>query len=489
MVKLNLYPFQETTLNLLDKHHRVIVNKSRQMGLSTIISVKILWKMLFNDTYKVAVYANTFSTASEIVDKVKIIYDNLPIWLKGSEPPIINNKKELKLPNNSKIRAFAATKESARSQSSDMVVLDECHFIPNASDLLTAVLPTLSGADNDLVMMSTPSVPSGMFYDYWVGAVNNKNGFLPIELPWSLHPKRTQEWRDTQDIQMGVKKAFQEFNCSFSSSENSVYDKDVIDYIDKNMVEPPASTSEENHEFWYWEYPNYDVNYMVVADTSRGDNDGDYSTLQVIRTDTFTQVAEYQGQIDPHALAIRAKSTAIYYNNALLVVENNGIGEATCLELEALTYDNLYKTNKSSDTHNINQFVNTYEYNDNLKTGFTMSTKTRPLVLSKFQECLINKSITIKSSRTSHELKTFVYINGKAQANRGSNDDLIMPLSIACYLREYALMFASKSVAMSKQLVTNIAVYRNKEYQNFNQMDTNQHIINQYGLGDYDIWN
>jgi hypothetical protein len=172
-----------------------------------------------------------------------------------------------------------------------------------------------------------------------------------------------------------------------------------------------------------------------------------------------------------------------------LVVENNGIGESTCLELESLTYDNLYKTNKSSDIHDMNQFVNTYGYNDNLKTGFTMSTKTRPMVLAKFQECLINKSITIKSSRTLHELKTFIYLNGKAQANRGSHDDLLMPLAISCFLRETALMFASKSVAMSKQLVTNIAVYRNKEYQNFNQMDTNQQIINQYGLSDYDIWN
>lgn len=488
IVKFNLYPFQETVLGILEKNNKIIINKSRQMGLSTVIGLKIIWKMIFEDNFKVAIYANKFATASEIVDKVKLIYNELPVWMKGKEPPVINNNKELRLSNGSKVKAFAASKDSARSQASSMVVLDEAHYIPNASEIMTSVLPTIS-TGGEIILLSTPSIPSGMFYDYWMGAIEGKNGFVPIELPWSLHPQRDQSFRDQADREMGKKEAHREYDCQFGGASDTVYDQEIIDYIEKNTVEPPQSMSDEMNEFWYWDYPNYSKNYICIIDTARGDG-GDDSTIQVIDLDTFEQCAEYQGQLDPHALAMRAKSTAIYYNNALLVVENTGIGEATCLELESIEYDNLYKTNKSSDTPDSNQYINTYAFNDNLKTGFSNNVKTRPLILAKFQECLIDKSITIKSSRTLHELKTFVWLNGKAQASRGSHDDLIMPLAIACYLRETALMFASKSVAMSKQLVSNIAIYKNNEFNQMmnNNYDYNRQIIDRYGLNNYDIW-
>ena len=40
----------------------------------------------------------------------------------------------------------------------------------------------------------------------------------------------------------------------------------------------------------------------------------------------------------------------------------------------------------------------------------------------------------VKSSRLYEELKTFVWKNGKAQAQKGQNDDLIMALAIGIWL-------------------------------------------------------
>ena len=46
-VQFNLYPFQEGTLNLLNKNERSIILKSRQLGISTLSAGISLWMMFF----------------------------------------------------------------------------------------------------------------------------------------------------------------------------------------------------------------------------------------------------------------------------------------------------------------------------------------------------------------------------------------------------------------------------------------------------------
>jgi hypothetical protein len=55
------------------------------------------------------------------------------------------------------------------------------------------------------------------------------------------------------------------------------------------------------------------------------------------------------------------------------------------------------------------------------------------------EEFIRNKVININSPRTLRELETFVWNNGKPEAMRGYNDDLILSLSIACWVKDVAL--------------------------------------------------
>ena len=66
--------------------------------------------------------------------------------------------------------------------------------------------------------------------------------------------------------------------------------------------------------------------------------------------------------------------------------------------------------------------------------------KTRPLIVAKLEEFIRNEIVTIRSTRLLNELKTFVWSNGKPQAMRGYNDDLVMSMAIACWVRDTALM-------------------------------------------------
>ena len=57
------------------------------------------------------------------------------------------------------------------------------------------------------------------------------------------------------------------------------------------------------------------------------------------------------------------------------------------------------------------------------------------------------------SSRVFHELKTFVWVNGKPQAMRSYNDDLVMSLAIACWVRDTALSENERDMAYKKAML------------------------------------
>ena len=53
--------------------------------------------------------------------------------------------------------------------------------------------------------------------------------------------------------------------------------------------------------------------------------------------------------------------------------------------------------------------------------GFSTTSRTRPLIISKLEEYVREKSIIIRSVRTIDELFTFIWMNGRAEAMRGYN--------------------------------------------------------------------
>ena len=78
------------------------------------------------------------------------------------------------------------------------------------------------------------------------------------------------------------------------------------------------------------------------------------------------------------------------------------------------------------------------EHMSNAIAGFSTTSKTRPLIIAKMEEFIRNKLITIYSSRTLNEFKTFIWNNGRPEAMRSYNDDLTMALAIGCWVRDTA---------------------------------------------------
>jgi hypothetical protein len=141
------------------------------------------------------------------------------------------------------------------------------------------------------------------------------------------------------------------------------------------------------------------------------------------------------------------------FGNAMMVVENNNIGFSVLDKLIEYGYPNLYYSIKSTHEY-IEQHLG--EYRTNAVPGFTTSMKTRPLIVAKLEEFIRNKLIKIYSPRTINEMKTFIWKNGKPQAMKGYNDDLIMALAIACWVRDTAIQTNSRDLNYQKAFVDSI---------------------------------
>lgn len=201
----HLYPFQEKVIKLWDKHDYTIINKSRQLGISTLTAGYALWLMLFHEDKTVLCIATKQETAKNLVNKVKFMYDNLPSWLavKAAE----NNRLSLRLTNGSSIKATTAATDSARSEAVSLLIIDEAAFIDGIEEVWASAQQTLATGGKSIVI-STPYGTGNWFHRMYTQAeegIHEKDlpSFLPIKLPWYVHPERDEQWRKNQDTLLG----------------------------------------------------------------------------------------------------------------------------------------------------------------------------------------------------------------------------------------------------------------------------------------------
>ena len=455
-IQFNLYPFQEKVLTLFQNNDYSAILKSRQLGISTLVSGYGLWLMTFHKDKNILALATTQATARNLVTKVQFMWENLPSWLKVDSAE--NNKLSLRLVNGSKIQAKSSNADAARSEAVSLLIIDEAAFIDNIAETWASAQQTLATGGGAIVL-STPYGTGNWFHQTWVKAESGENDFLPVKLPWYVHPERDQTWRDAQDALLGDPRlAAQECDCDFSTSGDIVFYNEYLEYYEKTHIKDPLERRGADQNLWVWESADYSRDYMVVADVARGDGK-DFSTFHVIDIENSVQVAEYKGQIGTKEFGHLLVGIAAEYNNAMLVIENANIGWATIQVAIDRQYANLYYSQRSGEA-TVDSYFDTYQDHSKMVAGFTMSSKTRPMVIGKFQEYISDRSVTIHSKRLVEEMKVFIWKNGRAEAQTGYNDDLVMAFGIALYVRDTALKFRQRGIDLTKQTLNNISVNR-----------------------------
>ena len=470
VIPFEMFDFQEQMIRDFHDHNRVVILKSRQMGISTLIAAYVLWVMVFHEGKNTLIVSIKETTAMEIVSKIKLAHEKLPGWIKQFTGGLKQeNKHSLQFQNMSMVLATSSASDSTRSFSASFVIFDEAAFIDDIDELWTSAQPTLSTVkDGKAIILSTPNGMGGFFHKTWVESENKLNNFHPIKLPWHLRPDRDQVWYEAQLKDMGAKKFGQEYDCDFLASGNSVVDLLILkEYEDKKVKDhpefgclPPKDTR-YGQELWVWKDPEKGKDYIVCADVARGDG-ADRSAFHVLDVETLEQVAEYQGFIDTETYGQRLVAIATEYNHALLIVENATWGWAVLQTIVDQHYDNtFYSTADLRVIETERQRTNKYNHEEKRSIpGFTMTQPSRQLIINKLEAYFRERSVDIKSIRTINELKTFIWEKGKAQAAEGYNDDLTMALGIGLWVRDMALRLREEGILMTKSMIDSIKVVK-----------------------------
>lgn len=453
LILFNTFDYQDLLLDDFNDYRFNVINKGRQLGISTLTAGYIVWMMLFHRDKSILVMATKFETAGNLVRKVKSIMKNLPDWIRIASIST-DNRTSFELSNGSTIKAASTSGDAGRSEALSLLVLDEAAHIDGLEDLWTGLYPTLSTGGR-CIAISTPNGVGNWFHKTCIGAETKENNFKLTTLMWDVHPERNEEWFKKETRNMSRRQIAQELECNFNTSGETVIGPDALEWIGGNVTEPKYRTAFDRN-FWIWEEYDPSCSYLLTADVARGDG-ADYSTFHIIKLETMQIIGEYQGKPTPDLYANMLNQIGREYGNAMVVIENNSIGYTVLDKLIDYAYPNIYYSVKSTHEY-IEQHM--AEHRSSAVPGFTTSSKTRPLVVAKLEEFIRNKLITTYSSRLANELRTFIWTNGKPQALKGYNDDLVMALAIACWVRDTALQTNQRDLNYKKAFVDAIITSR-----------------------------
>ena len=440
LVPFNLYEYQENIVNIVHNNRFVIAKLPRQSGKSTTIVSYILHYVLFNQDTNVAILANKQSTARDILSRLKMAYEYLPLWLQQG---IIEwNKGSIELENGSRIIASSTSASAVRGGSFNMIFLDEFAHVPQniAEEFFDSVYPTItSGQTTKVLMVSTPN-GLNLFYHYWRGASkkageHGKNEYIPIEVHWSQVPKypggalRDQEWKQ-QQIKNTSEQQFQtEFECDFIGSTNTLISSGKLHCL--NYITPVHNN---NDGLAIYEEPKKDHIYVITVDTARGQG-LDYSAFAVIDiTDSpYKIVARFRNNtIAPLVYPTAIKSVGDRYNNAFCLIEINDIGaQVADILFRDLEYENVLQAVYKGRS---GQVIGSGFGGASSQMGVRTTTPVKKLGCSVLKSLIENDKLIIEDMETVQELYTFVAKGQSFEADDGHNDDLVMCLVLFGWL-------------------------------------------------------
>lgn len=147
---------------------------------------------------------------------------------------------------------------------------------------------------------------------------------------------------------------------------------------------------------------------------------------------------------------------------AYVVVEANSFGLGVCFDMrDKFKYprNRLYFSKNIKDIH-----VRHHKYKINEGTeipGFQTSRKNRVLLVKSIIEHMRENSLILHSRRLMAEFQTFIMNGDKPEHEPGFNDDLIMALGIALYIRDTEFENVTASTEMYKSMLSAMMINTN----------------------------
>ena len=386
---------------------------------TTSIVGLMLWYILFNEDYSIAILAHKLTQAQEIMSRIQLAYENLPKWLQQG---IVEwNKRNIELENGSKIIASSTTSSGARGGSYSLLYLDEFAFVPNnmQEKFFSSTYPVNSSGQTTKVLIT--STPNGLnlFYKLWRDSELGRNDYKRISILWSDTPGRNQKWKEETIRNTSVEQFRVEFETEFVGSSSTLIHPDVLRSL---VYEQPIKIQNSTK---IYEEPKKNHVYFTTVDTARGLGN-DYSVITIFDCTQvpYKVVAIYRSNdISPLLLPAIIQSNSENYNSSYVLIETNDIGQqvADILHYD-LEYENMLRI--STDDRSGVQVLSG-GFGQVTKLGLRTTKQTKRFGCSNLKSLVENQKLILNDDTIIYELMRFVAINNSYQAEDG-NDDTVM---------------------------------------------------------------
>jgi len=491
-VLLKPYNKQFELINSIEKNKYVLVLKSRQIGISTIIQAYAAWMTVFYDNVVIGIISKDGAEATDFARIIRGMVEKLPDWMK---PPkgiqgrgfAKRTERSFILTNGSKVYASPvnpiAPDKTLRGKAITFLVIDEAAFISHIETAWTAMVPALStnqmqarkaGIPYGTVVLSTPNKtlgPGQWYFQQYVQAISKDDIFEPFIIHWKMIPELADDpyWYKTQCrlFNNDPRKIAQELELKFLPAEGSFFESDTIEKMQEACVDPMEKLRLFNGEIWKFTDPEPDALYVMGVDTAP-EHGEDKSAITIWNYRTLEQVWEYQGKCKVLDFVKVLQVAATTYTNGPIVIESNSYGNQVV--------EQMYQTEFSSRIYKEKRGKNT------VVLGLSNNAKTRPLIIDALYSYMSEFPESVRSQRLALELTGLVSkANGRVEADSGCHDDLALSAALCFYVRKYdppVLLEMDNKYSVAAQDLKDIINQNSEVPDSFTNRDIMKHVKN-----------
>ena len=432
-VQFDLYDYQVDMIRTFADNRQVIAMCSRQLGKTASAAAYIIWFSIFQNNVNILIAANKFKAATEIMDRVRFAYEELPDWLR---PGVVTwNVQKIQFDNGSKIESTTTTADAGRGKSISLLYCDELAFVKSriAEEFWTAISPTLA-TGGKCIITSTPNGDEDTFAKIWYAANKTldefgnqrsdglgSNGFRAFKATWDQHPERDEEWAAKERAKIGYEKFAREYELQFLSADDTLIDSKVLSTL--VPLEPLFKTQ----EIRWFEKPQANSIYLVGLDPSAGVGK-DFGAIQVWRLPDMVQVAEWMHNKSSIAAQlkvviqicqwldreIRRLPDQLGEPELFWTFENNSYGQSVTELLNEVGLDIIPA-----------QLMSDPSSNNIIRRGYNTNVRSKSQAVVKFKSLVETNRMHIRSRALITQIKNYVARGDSFAGKSGEHDDLV----------------------------------------------------------------
>lgn len=245
------YPYQQELVQVMLERSLVVV-KSRQVGISEVLTSFMLWRAASNPGYLGVVFSKTQQDTSLLARRMRRMIDSVGLQT------TTDNLQDLELVTGGRILFRNSKPESGRSLESVCdVFYDEAAFVEDLKAIRDSLTPAMQmlGDNAREYVISTPNGKTGLYWEllsegnggkdieltcnqvskgesepfqWWI----DSGGWAKVLIHWKVHPIYGSDSNFLQSVHERLKLSWatiqQEYNLNFQESSVNYFSADIV---------------------------------------------------------------------------------------------------------------------------------------------------------------------------------------------------------------------------------------------------------------------